>query len=85
MILEALINIFRAIALFIIGLIPQLHWVGNWMNTSLDPLFDVILSANMFINVPVMVGCFLSIIVVSNAQFLWSLLMWAIRKIPGVN
>jgi len=85
MIFEALLNIFRTIALFVIGLIPQLHWIGTWANTSLDPLFDVLISANMFIDLPVMIGCFLAVIIVNNAQFLWSLLMWILRKIPGVN
>ena len=85
MIFEGLLSIFRSIALFVINLIPPMNNVGNWVNTSLDPLFDVIIAANMFINVPVMAGCFLAVVMVSNAQLLWGILMWIVRKIPGVN
>jgi hypothetical protein len=85
MILAGIISIFKVIALGVIGLMPAIPSMSAFVTTSLDPLIDVLVSANYFINLGLCVSCLLAVLVFANIEFVWSVLMWIIRKIPGVN
>lgn len=85
MILEGILNVIKAIVLFIIGLMPTFPNMTSWINTNLTPLFDVIISANYFVDIRLLAGCLITVVAISNIEFVWSGLMWVIKKIPGVE
>lgn len=86
MIIQSLLDLVKAFILFIIGLFPTLPETQfNTLFDYLQPVADVINSADMFINIPVCVTCVGLIFLVYNARAIWSLIMWVVRKIPGVS
>lgn len=84
MILEFLCNIIFALAFLFVKLIPKFPSFQK-LNVSLSPLFYIIKLINMFIPIQVLGSCLLMVLVVYNIKFVWSILMWLIRKIPGVS
>lgn len=85
MIIESIMNIMKSFILFIIGLFPELPDTSMLFSLT-EPLREVLTSANMFIDVGVVCSCVLILLVVYNIGFLWSVVMWVVRKIPlGVS
>lgn len=84
MILEFLCNILFALTYFLVGLFPKFPSFSN-LNVSLAPLFYIINFGNMFVDVRTVSTCLIVILVVFNIKFVWSILMWLVRKIPGVS
>lgn len=84
MLLRLLMELLKLFLLFIIGLVPKfpdMSFVSEWM----DPLMELLRSTNRFINLPVLGGCVLTILFFYNVRFIWSIIMWVVRKIPGVS
>ena len=52
---------------------------------SMSPLLYVVKFVNMFVSVSLLSRCVIIVLVVYNLKFVWSILMWLIRKIPGVS
>ena len=84
MIIELFFNIFFALAHFLINLVPKFPSF-NGLNMSMSPLLYVVKFVNMFISVSLLSRCVIIVLVVYNLKFVWSILMWLIRKIPGVS
>lgn len=84
MILEFFCNLFFSLAHFLINLFPRFPSFAQ-LNVSLSPLFYVIKFVNMFISIPVLGRCMIIVLIVYNLKFVWSILMWLIKKIPGVS
>ena len=84
MIIELFFNIFFALAHFLIILFPKFPSF-NGLNMSMSPLLYVVKFVNMFISVSLLSRCVIIVLVVYNLKFVWSILMWLIRKIPGVS
>lgn len=84
MIIEFFCNIFFALAHFLINLFPRFP-AFDQLNVSLSPVFYVIKFVNTFISIPVVGRCMIIILIVYNLKFVWSILMWLIKKIPGVS
>lgn len=84
MILEFIFNLLFALANFIVGLFPAFPSFSG-LNTSLSPLLYVLRMVNMFISIKLIGSCLMIILVVYNIKFVWSILMWIFRKIPGVS
>lgn len=84
MIIEFFCDIFFALAKFLIGLFPVFPDFSG-LNVSLSPLFYVIKFVNLFISVPTVGRCLMILLVVYNLKFIWSIISWLIRKIPGVS
>lgn len=85
MILGALLTIFKWIALFIISLIPKFPDYSSIASTSLEPILETIHTASSFVSMQLFVSCLLIIFIMHNIEFIFSLLMWIVRKIPGVS
>lgn len=84
MITQALCDVFYWIAGFFIGILPQFpSFDGLYIN--LQPLLTALLQINTFVDLKVLQTCLLIILVVYNIKFLWSIVMWIVRKIPGVS
>lgn len=84
MIVEAILGLLKTFLLFIIGLFPALPDMSGFF-TYLTPLSNVINKVGMFIDLSVFSACMAIIFIVYNARALWALVMWVVRKIPGVS
>lgn len=72
------------LAEFLVGLFPTFPRFDNLVVT-LDPIAYIIRYLDLIISMRTVSGCLLAILVVYNIKFGWSVLMWVIRKIPGVS
>lgn len=84
MILEFICNILFKLAHLFISLIPKFP-AFEQLNVSLAPVFYVIKLFNIFVSVRTLSVCLITILIVYNIKFVWSILMWLVRKIPGVS
>lgn len=82
MIVEAILNAVRFLIIGIISLLPTIPVVQL---DFLDGVFMLLSMADLLINVRVLASCLVTLILVMNIQFFWSLVMWVVRKIPGVS
>ena len=83
MIVELILNLLKTLILFVISLFPTIPPFD--MGVSLQPFVDVVTSINSFISVPLVGICLGLLLVVTNIDFVWSMIMWVVRKIPGVE
>ena len=84
MIIEAICNLFFGVANFFVSLLPKFPSFSE-LNASLSPLLSALGSVNSFISLRLVGVCMMVVFVIYNIKFGWSLLMWVIRKIPGVS
>lgn len=84
MIVEGILNLLKILVLFVLSLFPDLPDT-EFVSGFFEPIVDVINSANVWIDVPTVSLCFVLILLCYNARAIWSVVMWVIRKIPGVS
>ena len=84
MILQFLFEPLIVLAEFLVGLFPAFLRFDN-LAVTLDPIAYIIRFLDMFVSLELVSRCLLTILVVYNIKFGWSILMWVIRKIPGVS
>lgn len=84
MILEFVMNLLKVFLLAVIGLFPTLPSM-DWLIDGIDPVFEVIGLVDHVVSIRTLALCFGVLLVVSNIQFVWGIIMWVIRKIPGVS
>lgn len=84
MVVELLCNLLKLFLLFIISLFPELPDMQALSN-SVSAVSDVLISVNSFISVRLVGGCGLALFLFTNADFVWSIIMWVVKKIPGVS
>lgn len=84
MILQFLAEPLIALAEFLVGLFPAFPWFDS-LAVTLDPVAYVIRFMDLFVSMKTVSRCLLVILIVYNIKFGWSILMWIIRKIPGVS
>ena len=84
MILHFLAEPLIALAEFLVGLFPAFPRFDS-LAVTLDPVAYVIRFMDLFVSMKTVSRCLLVILIVYNIKFGWSILMWIIRKIPGVS
>lgn len=84
MVVEAIMNMLKKLILFIIGLFPTFPSL-SFLREYIDTFVSVVKSVNQFISIPTLGACFMAILLCYNARAVWSIIMWVIRKIPGVQ
>lgn len=84
MIVQFFCDLFFSLLHFLINLFPKFPSF-NSLNVSLSPLLYVVRLLNIFVSFPVVSKCLLVVLVIYNLKFIWSILMWLLRKIPGVS
>lgn len=84
MIIEGILNLLKALLMFLLGLFPTLPTFSD-SGGFLTSLSNAISYANYFFHLDVVVSCLVLCFVVSNARAIWALVMWVVRKIPGVS
>lgn len=84
MIVEFICNFLFDLAYFFVNLLPRFPSFQQ-IDASLQPILHVIKMINMFIPMRYVSICLGLVLIVYNLKFGWSLLMWILRKIPGVS
>lgn len=84
MILQLLCEPFIVLAEFLVGLFPAFPRFDALI-TALDPIAYVIRFMDMFISMRMVSLCLLIILIIYNIKFGWSILMWVVKKIPGIS
>ena len=84
MILQFLCEPLILLAEFLVGLFPAFPRFSS-LAVALDPIAYVIRFCDLFVSMRMVSRCLLIILIVYNIKFGWSVLMWVIRKIPGVS
>ena len=84
MILQFLAEPLIDLAEFLVGLFPAFPRFDS-LAVTLDPVAYVIRFMDLFVSMKTVSRCLLVILIVYNIKFGWSILMWIIRKIPGVS
>lgn len=84
MIVELIMNLLKFFLLFIIGLFPKLPDM-SWLTGLITPVVSVIAKLDNFVDVGTLGLCVLVLLLFSGADLIWGVIMWVIRKIPGVS
>lgn len=84
MIVEFIMEPLIVLAEFLVGLFPAFPHFDN-LAVTLGPIAYIIRFINLFISLKTVSQCLLALLVIYNIKFGWSILMWVIRKIPGVS
>ena len=84
MILQFLCEPLILLAEFLVGLFPAFPRFDS-LTVTLNPIAYVIRFLDLFVSMQMVSRCLLVILIVCNIKFGWSILMWVIRKIPGVS
>jgi len=84
MIIKLIMELLKVLILFVISLFPTLPSAG-FVSGFIPQFRTLVVSVNRFISVPMVGTCLLTIFLCYNARAIWSILMWVVRKIPGVS
>jgi hypothetical protein len=80
----AICDFFKSLILWIINLIPPFPDFSGLIS-GLDSFLDVAAKCNLVVSMPLVGTCLLIILAVYNIDFVFSFLMWIVRKIPGMS
>lgn len=84
MVIMLIMDLLKALILFVISLFPTFPST-SFVSGFMPQFKTVIRSVNQFISVPMVGTCLLAIFLCYNARAIWSIIMWVVRKIPGVE
>ena len=84
MIIELIFNAIFFILNFLIGLFPRFPSFKS-LEISLQPVYYVLSFLNTFISLKAVSMGLVIVLLVYNLKFVWSIIMWLVRKIPGVS
>ncbi len=84
MVIEAILNLLKKLLLFVIGLFPDFPSM-SFIKPYIDSFVSVVKSMSQFVSVPVLGVCLMAILLCYNARAIWSIIIWVVRKIPGVS
>lgn len=77
---------FLAVIKFIVnGLIAMLPTIPAVNISYLDGVFQVLSMTDLIVNVRVLAVCLGVLFIFMNAQLIWGVIMWVVRKIPSIK
>lgn len=82
MIIEGLLYVIKFIVLGIINMLPTMP---SFSISYLDSVFNVLSMTDLILNVRVLAVCLSILFIVTNAQLIYGLIMWVVRKLPFVK
>ena len=89
MIIELFIKLCSTFVLFIYSLLPDVPAFPQTLLNSVNKVFDIIFSnltlLPMFIRIDTIKILVPLLIVVINFEYIYNLVMWVLRKIPGLS
>ena len=83
MIIEFLLDMLKSVILFGISLLPELPFFG--FLTGIGGFVEVLLKASIFIDMGVFASCLGVWFILYNFEFVYAILEWVWKKIPGVD
>ncbi len=84
MLVKGIMELLKMFVLFLIGLVPELPDLSG-LKPSVDALFSCYSNLDSFIDVRTCFVCVLALLLAANAELIWAVIMWVVRKIPGVS
>lgn len=84
MIIGFIFNAIFFILNFLIGLFPRFPSFKS-LEVSLQPVYYVLSFINTFISLKAVSMGLVIVLLIYNLKFVWSIIMWLVRKIPGVS
>jgi len=84
MILELIMDAIKAVILFVIRLfptLPEMNFIKEWVSY----FGELLLFVNRFVYLRVLGICLITILICYNLRLIWSIIIWVLRKIPGVS
>ncbi len=89
MIIELFIKLCSTFVLFIYSLLPDVPAFPQTLLNSVNKVFDIIFSnltlLPMFIRIDTIKILVPLLIIVINFEYIYNLVMWVLRKIPGLS
>ncbi len=82
MIIEAIVTMLSNLVIGIINLFPTIPKIDT---SGLDGLFGVLSLIDQFVSLTAVSVCFVVIFIFMNAQVIWGVIMWVVRKIPTIS
>ena len=82
MIVEAILFAIKFIVLGVISMLPTLPKVQI---EYLDGIFMAVSTLDLIINLKVLAVCLALLFLSMHTSFIWSVIMWVVRKIPGIE
>lgn len=84
MIVTLIMDLLKTFVLFLISLLPSLPASDNLIE-FVKPLFGIYSNLDSFISVGTCCFCLGLLFIFCNIEFIWGIIMWIVRKIPGVS
>lgn len=84
MILEGILNLVKGVLLSVISLFPALPDM-SFLSQSVSDLLNLFVLIDSVVSVRLVGSCFTALFVFTNIDLIWSVIMWVVRKIPGVS
>lgn len=84
MILEGILNLVKGVLLFVISLFPVLPDM-SFLSQSVSDLLSLFVLIDSVVSVRLVGSCFSVLFIFTNVDLIWSVIMWVVRKIPGVS
>ena len=82
MIIEAFLAVLKFIIIGVISLLPALPQIRI---DYLDGVFQALSTVDMVINIRVLASCLAILFLFMNVKLIWAVIMWVVKKIPGLN
>lgn len=82
MIVEWIINGVAFVVLGVVNLFPTIPQIDT---SYLDGVIQVISLVDTFVSVKVVAVCLALVFLLLNSRLVWSVIMWVVRKLPGVE
>ena len=82
MIIETIFNVIVFLLLGVISLFPKIPTVNF---DFLNGVVRVVSLVDMFVSLRVVSVCFVFLLILHNAHLIWAVIMWVVKKIPGVD
>ena len=82
MIIEA---IFNAIAFIVIGIVNLFPTIPAIDTSFLSGFFRILSLLDTFVSLRILSACMVIVFIFMNIQTVWNVIMWVVRKLPGVN
>lgn len=82
MIVEALCSLIFALVKGVLSLFPSLPAIDT---SGIDSVMRALSVLDTFVSLRMISYCFVTVFIFMNIEVFWGVIMWVVRKIPGVE
>lgn len=84
MIVKVIMDALKAVLLFFIGLFPAFPDLTGLLDV-VQPFFEALGMVDAFVSVKLLATCIGALLLISQAELVWSVIVWVYKKLPGVS